>query len=240
MTMVLNHQSPIHADPGRYWAGRAPADGCAPQSRPVVFLRESEAKCQEALRRTFRDNNYQVESFVDCASFEAAHPARCRGCVFIDVTGPQTAGLDLIKELRSRPRGLAVIAIIANVDTARVVEAMKAGASDCIQLPADADALIRALERSMLEADTVPNPAAFRSLAKQRVASLTARQREVLDLITTGHPSKNIALDLNISQRTVENHRAAIARKTGSRSLSDVVHTAVCANCALVKAAQNS
>jgi two-component system CheB/CheR fusion protein len=84
------------------------------------------------------------------------------------------------------------------------------------------------------------SPAAFRSLATQRVASLTTRQREVLDLITTGHPSKNIAFALNISQRTVENHRAEIARKTGSRSLSEVVHTAVCANCALMKSAQSA
>jgi len=112
---------------------------------------------------------------------------------------------------------------------------MKAGASDCLERPISAEVLVAMLDRVIEDLDATADPAAFRSLAIQRVATLTARQREVLDLITTGHPSKNIAADLRISQRTVENHRAAIAKKTFSRSLSDVVRTAICANCSLMK-----
>jgi DNA-binding CsgD family transcriptional regulator len=74
---------------------------------------------------------------------------------------------------------------------------------------------------------------AFRNSAPLRVARLTARQHQVLDLILAGYPSKNIAFDLRISQRTVENHRAAIAKATGAKSLPTLVHTAVCARCSL-------
>jgi two-component system CheB/CheR fusion protein len=70
---------------------------------------------------------------------------------------------------------------------------------------------------------------AARETAVIRVGSLTARQRQILDLVLAGHPSKNIATDLGISQRTVENHRAAIMRKTGSKSLPALVRTALAA-----------
>ena len=71
--------------------------------------------------------------------------------------------------------------------------------------------------------------AAGRETAAIRVASLTARQRQILDLVLAGHPSKNIAADLGISQRTVDNHRAAIMKKTGSKSLPALVRTALAA-----------
>lgn len=72
-----------------------------------------------------------------------------------------------------------------------------------------------------------PPRSAVQDLATDRVASLTARQREILDLVLAGHPSKNIAADIGISQRTVDNHRAAIMRKTGSKTLSALLRTAL-------------
>ena len=90
-------------------------------------------------------------------------------------------------------------------------------------------ALALGLAAGSAQADTVVDPAAFRSLAVQRVATLTPRQREILDLITTGHPSKNIAADLGISQRTVENHRASIMKKTGVKSLPALARMALAA-----------
>lgn len=154
----------------------------------------------------------------------------------MDVSTAGSGGIELIRQLKSIDCSLSTIAMATRFSPARVVEAMKAGASDCLDRPIPENVLVSSLERAIEDADAIVDPAAFRSLAIQRVATLTARQREILDLITAGHPSKNIAADLQISQRTVENHRAAIARKTCSRSLSDVVHTAICANCSLMKA----
>lgn len=154
----------------------------------------------------------------------------------MDVSTPGTDGVELTRKLKSSDCSLATIAVATRFATVRVVEAMKAGAYDCLEWPISAEVLVATIERVIEEVDARFDPAAFRSLAIQRVAALTARQREVLCLMMAGHPSKNIAADLRISQRTVENHRAAIAKKTCSRSFSEVVHTAICANCGITKA----
>ncbi len=200
-----------------------------------MFVIDSNTERSEALRQTLKAHDFDVQVFSDSQTFLTHHQPGRRGCLLVDVSTPDSGGIDLIRKLKSCDCSLATIAVATGFAPTRVVEAMKAGASDCLERPITSEALVATLERAIAESETMVDPAVFRSLAVQRVATLTARQREVLDLITTGHPSKNIAADLRISQRTVENHRAAIAKKTCSRSLSDVVHTAICANCSLMK-----
>jgi two-component system CheB/CheR fusion protein len=202
----------------------------------IVFVVDNDAQHRGELRDALEDLGYEVETFGNCATFLATHQSGRRGCILVDVSRPGIGGIELIRKVTSNGCGPAVIAMATRFTTARVVEAMKAGASDCLDMPAADHLLISTLDTAFEEADSIVDALAFRSLALQRVSTLTARQREILDLITIGQPSKNIAVDLQISQRTVENHRAAIARKTCSRSLSEVVHTAICADCSLMKA----
>ena len=89
--------------------------------------------------------------------------------------------------------------------------------------------LFRSIKRALDQTQDTAHHSACRKEAGLRIASLTMRQRQILDLILAGHPSKNIAADLGISQRTVDNHRAAIMRKTGSKSLPALVRTALAA-----------
>jgi two-component system CheB/CheR fusion protein len=217
------------------WSTTSPAVQMTDAVAAIVFVIDSNAERSEALRQTLESHAFEVQVFSDSQNFLTHHQPGRRGCLLVDVSTPGTDGIEFIRKLKSSDCTLATIAVATRFAPASVVEAMKAGASDCLERPITAEVLVAMLERVIEEADATVDPAAFRSLAIQRVATLTARQREVLDLITTGHPSKNIAADLRISQRTVENHRAAIARKTCSRSLSDVVHTAICANCSLMK-----
>jgi two-component system CheB/CheR fusion protein len=105
------------------------------------------------------------------------------------------------------------------------VKAMKAGAVDFIEKP---DLLAR-IQRALDQTRDTAALSKFRQTAATCVASLTSRQRQILDLVLAGHPSKNIAADLGISQRTVDNHRAAIMKKTGSRSLPALIRTAIAA-----------
>jgi two-component system CheB/CheR fusion protein len=205
----------------------------------IVFVVDNDAQHRDELRDALEDLGFEVETFSICATFLATHQSGRRGCLLVNASTPGIGVIELIKKARSNGCGLAVIAMATRFTTARVVEAMKAGASDCLDMPAAGHLLTCSLDKAFEEADSMVDALALRSLAMQRVATLTARQREILDLITIGQPSKNIAADLQISQRTVENHRAAIARKTCSRSLSEVVHTAVCADCSLMKAARN-
>jgi two-component system CheB/CheR fusion protein len=109
------------------------------------------------------------------------------------------------------------------------VQAMKAGAVDFIEKPVGHEELLACVERALDQTHDTAALSASRETAALCVASLTTRQRQILDLVLAGHPSKNIAADLGISQRTVDNHRAAIMRKTGSKSLPALIRTAIAA-----------
>ncbi len=202
----------------------------------IVFVIDNNAGSGECLRQMLSARAFEAQVFSDTQTFLTSHQSGRRGCVLVDVSTPGAGGIAFIRQLYANACGLPVIAMATRFAPARVVEAMKAGASDCLDRPVTDEVLLSTIERAIEEADKVVDAADFRSLAIERVATLTARQHEILELIAAGHPSKNIAADLKISQRTVENHRAAIARKTCSRSLSAVVRTAMCANCSLMKA----
>jgi two-component system CheB/CheR fusion protein len=109
------------------------------------------------------------------------------------------------------------------------VQAMKAGAVDFIEKPVGPEELLASVKRALDQTRDTATLSARRDKAALSVASLTTRQRQILDLVLAGHPSKNIAADLGISQRTVDNHRAAIMKKTGSKSLPALIRTALAA-----------
>jgi two-component system CheB/CheR fusion protein len=109
------------------------------------------------------------------------------------------------------------------------VQAMKAGAADFIEKPITRDELLASVERALEQARDSSKLSARQEDAAHHVSGLTARQRQIMELVLAGHPSKNIAADLRISQRTVENHRASIMKKTGTRSLPALARLAVVA-----------
>ena len=119
--------------------------------------------------------------------------------------------------------------ITGHSDVPMAVQAMKAGASDFIEKPVSRE---RAARQRRARARTVAGfeqAVACREAAAHHVAGLTPRQRQIMDLVLAGHPSKNIAADLGISQRTVENHRASIMKKTGTKSLPALARLALAA-----------
>jgi two-component system CheB/CheR fusion protein len=114
-------------------------------------------------------------------------------------------------------------------DVPMAVEAMKAGAADFIAKPIRRDELFASIDRALEQTRGSDKVSVSREAAATRLAGLTARQRQIMGLVLAGHPSKNIAADLGISQRTVENHRAAVMKKTGSHSLSALIRLALAA-----------
>jgi two-component system CheB/CheR fusion protein len=109
--------------------------------------------------------------------------------------------------------------ITGNSDVRMAVQAMKAGASDFIEKPISRDELLASVERALEQSRDSGKLSAWRQDAASHVSELTPRQHQIMALVLAGHPSKNIAADLGISQRTVENHRATIMKKTGSKSV---------------------
>jgi two-component system CheB/CheR fusion protein len=138
-------------------------------------------------------------------------------------------GLDLLHRLAADGNQMPVVLMTGNSDISVAVEAMKAGAVDFIEKPMNRSDLLLTVERALEQAADSTKRSAWRDSSLELLASLTSRQRQIMDLVLAGHPSKNIAADLNISQRTVENHRAAIMAKTGSKSLPALARLAIAA-----------
>jgi two-component system CheB/CheR fusion protein len=119
--------------------------------------------------------------------------------------------------------------ITGNSDVPMAVRAMKEGASDFIEKPVGRGELLAAVESALERSRDSGKLQAWQEEAASHVASLTPRQRQIMELVLAGYPSKNIAADLGISQRTVENHRASIMEKTGAKSLPALARLALAA-----------
>ena len=181
------------------------------------------------MRDLLQEDGYSVELFADGPAFlEAYRPGR-NGCLLVDAVMPGMSGIELIERLKTKGHSLPAIVITGNGAVPMAVQAMKAGAVDFIEKPVGHEDLLASVKRALDRTWDTAALSASREAAALCVASLTTRQRQILDLVLAGHPSKNIAADLGISQRTVDNHRAAIMKKTGSKSLPALVRTALAA-----------
>lgn len=140
-------------------------------------------------------------------------------CVLLDVSLPGISGVDALHRLRAAGDWVPVIMITGSGSVAIAVEAMKAGACDFIEKPAGDKDILEAIARALAPSPDNPTLDALRADAAKFLSQLTKRQKQILDLIMEGYPNKNIASDLKVSQRTVENHRAVIMDKAGVKSL---------------------
>jgi two-component system, chemotaxis family, CheB/CheR fusion protein len=136
---------------------------------------------------------------------------------------PDMSGFALLQSVKDKGYRLPAIMITGNGDVHMAVRAMQAGAVDFIEKPVGNDELLASIDHALEQVRDSAKRSAWREEAAASLAGLTTRQREVMDRVLAGHPNKNIAADLGISQRTVENHRAAIVLKTGSKSLPALV-----------------
>jgi two-component system CheB/CheR fusion protein len=139
------------------------------------------------------------------------------------------SGLDLLQRLQNEGTRLPAIMITGQGDVPMAVEAMKAGAADFIAKPIRRGELFASIDRALEQTRGSDKLSVSREAAATSLAGLTARQHQIMGLVLAGHPSKNIAADLGISRRTVENHRAAVMKKTGSHSLSALIRLALAA-----------
>jgi two-component system CheB/CheR fusion protein len=195
----------------------------------TIFVVDDDRAIREAMRDLLLANGYAVEIFADGPAFlESFHRGR-EGCLLVDALMPGMGGVELIERLNAEGHRLPAIVITGNGAVPMAVQAMKAGAVDFIEKPVRPEELLASVERALDQTRDSAKVSASRDTAAMQVASLTTRQRQILDLVLAGHPSKNIAADLGISQRTVDNHRAAIMKKTGSKSMPALIRTALAA-----------
>ncbi len=200
-------------------ATAAPVEVFRQDAASRVFVVDDDAVVRAALRSVLEDDGRHVEGFADGEAFLASGHHAGPGCLLIDAYLPGMTGLDLLHHLQQAGSRLPSVMITGRSDVAMAVQAMKAGASDFIEKPVNRQDLLASIDRALDQARDKGKQVVWREDAARNVASLTPRQRQIMARVVAGEPSKNIAADLAISQRTVENHRATIMRKTGAASL---------------------
>jgi two-component system CheB/CheR fusion protein len=196
----------------------------------VVFVVDDDHEVREAMRAVLEDDGHTVETFSSSEDFIEAYRPGQKGCLLLDAYLPGMNGVELLRRLHDRGDRLPAIMITGGSDVPMAVEAMKAGATDFIEKPITRSELLASLNSALEQSQDSSKLFASRETAAATIASLTPRQHQIMDMVLAGHPSKNIAADLGISQRTVENHRASIMDKTGSKSLPALARLALAAH----------
>jgi two-component system CheB/CheR fusion protein len=206
-----------------------PVAAAAGELAPTVFLVDDDDALRETMRELIAREGRPVEAFASGEAFlEAYRPGR-KGCLLVDARLPGLSGIALLQRLKEERHALPSIMITGHGEISMAVEAMKAGAIDFIEKPASREALLAGIDRAIELTQNSTALSAWREDAAARISGLTPRERQIMDLVIIGQPNKIIAADLGVSQRTVENHRAAVMKKTRSKSLSDLVRLSIAA-----------
>ena len=195
----------------------------------MIFVVDDEADVRASISDVLEADGHRVEAFADAEQFLENYQAGHEGCLLLDANLPGMGGIELLDRLRSLGDLVPAIMMTGNGDVDLAVAAMKAGACDFIEKPVSRDALLATIDRAIAQSHDIGIVQALQEAAAGHIAELTLRQHQVMDLVLAGHPSKNIAADLGISQRTVENHRAAVMHKMGAKSLPELARHAMAA-----------
>jgi two-component system, chemotaxis family, CheB/CheR fusion protein len=199
------------------------------QNIPTIFLIDDDNALREVMREVIEQEGLRVEAFASGEAFLETYRAGRKGCLLVDARLPGLGGIAILQQLKAEQRALPAIVITGHGEVSMAVEAMQAGAIDFIEKPVRRDQLLASIARAMELGRDSSALTAWRDTAAAHIAKLTPRERQIMDLVIIGQPNKNIAADLKVSQRTIENHRAAVMKKTGSKSLSDLVRLAIAA-----------
>jgi FixJ family two-component response regulator len=193
----------------------------------VVIVDDDEA-VREGLKALLEVHGYAVDTFESANALLAAPESLAAkpACLLVDVRMPGMGGLELQRELKRRDARLPVIMITGHGDIPMAVAALKAGAADFLEKPFDSHMLLASIAEASRRAQSGADGVDVAEIGR-RLAELTPREREVMELVIAGMSNKVIAHSLNIAVRTVEIHRARVMEKSGARSLAELVRLAI-------------
>ena len=194
-----------------------------------IFVVDDDADVRDSLCALLEASGFGVEGFDGPKAFLASTAPTRTGCLIADIRMPDMDGLELQQELARRGAKLAIIIMTGHGDVPLAVRAMKAGATDFIEKPFDDEIMLASVRRALTEGKQLQQGSALARAAKERVAELSPRERQVLEHLVAGKQNKVIAHELNISPRTIEIHRAHLMDKMQARSLSELVRLAIAA-----------
>ena len=210
-------------------SARAPSQSKAsPKSRatPIVFVVDDDISVRESLELLIRSEGWQPETFASAQEF-LAHPRKLApSCLVLDVSLPGLNGLDLQKRVAVERIEMPIIFITGHGNVPMTVQAMKAGAVEFLTKPFSGDVLLSAIRNAIERSLTALGHEAEMRALRDRYASLTRREREVMALVASGLLNKQVGGELGISEITVKAHRGQAMQKMKADSLADLVKMA--------------
>ena len=196
-------------------------------SVPNIFVVDDDPSIRKALGRLLRSTGYHVETFVSAEEFlQTASDCPGPACLILDVKMPGLNGLDLQDQLKQMDYVMPIVFITGHGDIPMSVKAVKTGAIDFLTKPFDEEDLLRAVQEALKKDMVNRNVMNERQSILQRVQSLTPREYEILTYVITGLLNKQIAYDLDISEKTVKVHRGRVMEKLAVDSVAELVRLA--------------
>jgi two-component system response regulator FixJ len=192
-------------------------------SKPTVFIVDDETAVCSALRWLMQSVALPVETYRAAEQFLDAYSPEQPGCLILDVRMPGMSGLKLLEILRARKIQLPVLLLTGHGDVPMAVRAFKMGAVDFLEKPWNNQELLDRVQNMLQRDEQLRSARQAQTERSMRLARLTAREREVLDLLVKALSNKQIAGRLGISEKTVETHRSHIMHKMGARALAQLL-----------------
>jgi two-component system response regulator FixJ len=198
----------------------------------VVHVVDDDSSVRDSIAFLLATVDIDTRTHESASAFLEWMDGPVAGCIVTDVRMPGLSGVELIRALRERSITTPVIVITGHGDVALAVEAMKLGAADFIEKPFDDEMLLAAVRAALGHSDGARREEARRDEVRQRMSTLSERERQVLDGVVAGQANKVIAYELGISPRTVEVYRANVMTKMQAASLSELVRMVLLADTA--------
>jgi FixJ family two-component response regulator len=194
--------------------------------KPVVFLVDDDVQVLRAHGRLLREHGLETVAFESAEDFLAQHDRSRPGCLVLDVNLPGLNGLELQRRLVADGCVRTIVFLTGHANIPMTVEAVKAGATDFLTKPVPGDVLLSAVRVALANDARARRESSEDEMLRQRCASLSAREREVLEKLAAGRLNKQIAGELGIAEATVKFHRARLMERMQARTVAELMHAA--------------